>query len=167
VVVTGDVQVADGVTSTSREGRRGRHPNQKKNLKTEPKDSSAAAAGLTAADMKEYGNFWLLHPKSKDPDKTFAEWKAAVASGVDPKKITAAAVSYAKEVAGQPYQFVKLSANWLHDRRYEDKFAPEPSGKPNLRPVGGKGHQNYQPPEDLSVYENGFHSHARTQASGE
>lgn len=117
--------------------------------------------------MQEYGNFWLLHPKSKDPEKTLAEWKAAVAGGVAPAKITAAAVAYAKEVAGHPYQFVKLSANWLRDRRYEDKYAPEPSGKPNLRTVGGKQHQNYQPPTDHSVYQNGFNSYARPPASGE
>ncbi|WP_442803616.1 hypothetical protein OG411_29795 [Streptomyces pseudogriseolus] len=39
--------------------------------------------------------------------------------------------------------------------------------RPKLRPVGGKGHQPFQPPTDHSVYENGFHSHARTQAAGE
>ncbi|MEV5944671.1 hypothetical protein [Streptomyces sp. NPDC051994] len=39
--------------------------------------------------------------------------------------------------------------------------------RPKLRPVGSKRHQHYQPPEDPSVYESGFNSHARTQASGE
>ena len=39
--------------------------------------------------------------------------------------------------------------------------------RPKLRPVGGQRHQPYQPPTDLSVYENGFHTHARSQASGE
>lgn len=119
--------------------------------------------------MTEFGNFWLLHPKSKNPDVTLELWKAAVAGGVDPKEITAAAVAYAKEKAGEPFRFIKQSDNWLRERRYKDKFEPEPApnGKPNLRPVGGKGHQHYQPPEDHSVYENGFHTHARPQASGE
>lgn len=39
--------------------------------------------------------------------------------------------------------------------------------RPKLRPVGGKRHQHYEPPTDLSVYENGFHTHARPEASGE
>ncbi|MFI8872412.1 hypothetical protein [Streptomyces sp. NPDC055243] len=39
--------------------------------------------------------------------------------------------------------------------------------RPKLRPVGGKKHQPYAPPTDHSVYENGFHTHARSQASGE
>lgn len=38
--------------------------------------------------------------------------------------------------------------------------------RPKLRPVGGK-HTPYTPPTDHSVYQNGFHSHARPQASGE
>jgi hypothetical protein len=39
--------------------------------------------------------------------------------------------------------------------------------RPKLRPVGGKSHQPFQPPTDPSVYENGFHAHARPQAAGE
>lgn len=165
VDVTGDADVADGVTWTSREGRRGRHPNQKKNLNDEPKDSSSAAAGdLEAGDKEEFGRFWLLYPKSKDYDLTLEHWTAAVSSGVDPQRITAAAKAYAREKAGEPFQFLKQSANWLRDRRYEDKYAPEPDGKPDLRAVGGK-HQPYQPPTDHSVYQNGFR-HARTQTPG-
>lgn len=38
--------------------------------------------------------------------------------------------------------------------------------RPKLRPVDGKKHKPYQPPEDHSVYQNGFFN-ARTQASGE
>lgn len=128
---------------------------------------SAAVRELTDEELREYGNFWLLHPKSKNPDKTRELWTAAVLSGVEPKKITAAAVAYARERQGQEFRFTKQSDNWLRDRRYEDKFAPEPNGKPDLKAVGGKRHQNYQPPEDTSVYQNGFETHARAQASGE
>ncbi|WP_409469114.1 hypothetical protein [Streptomyces sp. HC307] len=39
--------------------------------------------------------------------------------------------------------------------------------RPKLRPVGSKKHTPYQPPTDPSVYESGFHTHARSQASGE
>lgn len=153
VDVTGDADVADGVTWTSQEGRRGRHPNQKKNLNNEPKDSSAAAD--SPEDLTEFGNFWLLYPKSRDRPATLAAWKAVVSSGVDPQKITAAAKAYAKEQAGQPLQFIKLSANWLRDGRYDDDFGPEPSGKPQLHAVGGK-HQPFQQTTDPSAYANGF-----------
>ena len=117
--------------------------------------------------MKEFGNFWLLHPKSKNKSRTLELWKNAVTDGAEPKQITAGAVAYAKEVASQEWRYIKQSDNWLRDRRYEDKFAPEPNGKPNLRPVGSKSHQPYTPPTDHSVYESGFHSHVRPQASGE
>lgn len=98
-------------------------------------------------EMKEYGSFWLLHPKSKNPDNTLDLWKAAVASGVDPKKITAAAVAYAKEKAGEPFRFIKQSDNWIRERRYEDKFEAEPdaNGRPPLRAVSG-GWQPYREP---------------------
>ena len=129
--------------------------------------STAASREITADEKREFGNFWALYPKSKDYDRTLETWTASVLGGADPQKITAAAVAYAREVAGKDFQYVKHSANWLRERRYEDKYAPEPNGKPILRPVGGKSHQPYQPPEDHSVYENGFNSHARSQASGE
>lgn len=127
----------------------------------------SAGRDFTEDELKEFGNFWLLHPKSKNRTKTLELWKAAVTEGTEPQQITAAAVAYAKEVAGQEWRYIKQSDNWLRDRRYEDKFAPEPNGKPELRPVGGIKHQPYTPPTDHSVYESGFHSHARPQASGE
>lgn len=51
--------------------------------------------------------------------------------------------------------------------RRSAKFASERASRPPLRAVNGKRHQHYQLPEDHSVYENGFHTHARPQASGE
>lgn len=128
---------------------------------------SAAARDLTADEKKEFGNFWALYPKSKDYEKTLEAWTAAVLEGADPQKITAAAVAYAREKANEEWRYVKHSANWLKARGHEDKYAPEPNGKPNLRPVEGKRHQPFQPPADHSVYQNGFHTHARPQAAGE
>lgn len=122
---------------------------------------------ITAEEKLEFGRFWALYPKSKDYDETLLAWTAEVLEGADPQQITAAAVAYAKEKAGEDFQFIKFSANWLKQHRYRDKFAAEPNGKPVLRPVGGKNHQHYQLPDDPSVYENGFHTHARSQASGE
>lgn len=128
---------------------------------------SSAGREITAEEKKEFGNFWALYPKSKDYDKTLELWTAAVVSGTDPQKITAAAVAYAREKAGEEWRFIKFSTNWLKARGYDDKYAPEPKGKPDLRPVGSKKHTPYQPPTDHSVYESGFHSHVRPQASGE
>jgi hypothetical protein len=68
-------------------------------------------------------------------DKTRAEWIAVVLAGADPKKITAAAQAYAHEATGTEFRFVKQSANWLREHRYEDKYAPapEPTPRPGTR----------------------------------
>lgn len=106
-----------------------------------PQEEEASAPSIvrtiTADDKDEYGRFWVLFPKSKDPDRTRDAWIAEVLAGADPEQITAAAVSYAREVVGEPWRFVKTSARWLTERRYLDKHAPEPNGKPNLRAVDG------------------------------
>jgi hypothetical protein len=129
---------------------------------------SGAAREITTEEKLEFGRFWTYHPKSKDYDKTLAAWtEAVVIGGAEPKQISAAALAYAREMASQEFRYVKQSANWLRERRYVDKYAPEPNGKPDLKAVGGKGHRPYQPPTDPSVYQNGFDHHARTQASGE
>lgn len=128
---------------------------------------SVAARQLTAEEKVEFGNFWTLYPKSKDYEKTLEQWTAAVIAGADPKQITAAAVAYAREKAGEEWRYIKFSANWLKARGYEDKYAPEPNGKPALKAVGSKRHQPYEPPADHSVYQMGFETHARPQASGQ
>lgn len=114
-------------------------------------EASSAPAG-EPFDLKEFGNFWALYPKSRDRDKTLAAWKTAVTDGADPKKITAAAVAYAKEKAGEEFRFIKFSLNWLRERRYEDDYAPEPDGRPQLRAVPG-GWRPYQNPENHDVYD--------------
>lgn len=124
---------------------------------TGKKTSSSAATSvreITAADKIEFGNFWELYPKSRDMDSTRDAWVDAVLGGVDPKKITEAAVAYAKEKAGEDLQFIKYSVNWLKQRRYEDKYAPAPdvNGRPKLRAVSG-GFQPYRDPTDQSVYD--------------
>jgi hypothetical protein len=94
--------------------------------------ATPAAREITDEDKLDFGRFWQLHPKSRDMDKTRAEWVAAVIGGADPKRIAAAAEAYAHEVAGTEFRFVKQSLYWLRDRRYEDKFepAPAPARKP-------------------------------------
>lgn len=102
---------------------------------------------ITAAEKLEFGRFWHNHPKSKDYDKTLEAWTEAVRAGADPISISAAALAYAREMAGQEFRFVKHSANWVRERRYEDKFEAEPdaNGRPPLRAVSG-GWQPYREP---------------------
>ncbi|MFG3510211.1 hypothetical protein ACGF5F_32465 [Streptomyces sp. NPDC047821] len=117
---------------------------------------SSSARQITADEKREFGNFWSIYPKSKDYDRTLEEWTTAVLGGAEPQQITAAAVAYAREMAGEPFQYLKHSANWIRDRRYEDKYAPEPNGRPNLKAVKGTGHKPFQQPTDTSAYANGF-----------
>lgn len=110
---------------------------------------------ITAEEKLEFGRFWQLHPKSRDLDKTKAAWATAVRDGVDPKKITAAAEAYAREVVGNEFRFIKQSDRWVRERRYEDKFAPpapEPGTRPQLRAVAG-GWAPFQNPENHDVYD--------------
>jgi hypothetical protein len=104
----------------------------------EASSAPSAVREISAEDKVEFGNFWKLFPKSKDFDKTRQAWVAVVIDGAEPKDITAAAVAYAREVASQEFRFVKTSARWLSERRYLDKHAPDPNGKPDLRAVGGQ-----------------------------
>lgn len=105
------------------------------------KTSSSArtnARVITEDDKVKFGDFWTLFPKSQEYDKTRDAWVAEVLAGADPEQIVKAAVAYAREVAGRDWQYIKTSAKWLSDRRYLDKHAPEPNGKPNLRAVEGQ-----------------------------
>ncbi|NWF25284.1 hypothetical protein HW130_03225 [Streptomyces sp. PKU-EA00015] len=114
----------------------GPHNQYQGNHVEEEASSAAPAREISSEDKREFGSFWALYPKSKDYGKTLEQWTAAVAAGADPKQITAAAVAYAREKAGEEWRYIKFSANWLKARGYEDKYAPEPNGKPQLRAVG-------------------------------
>jgi hypothetical protein len=100
---------------------------------TAPPSPAAATRQITDEEKLDFGRFWQLHPKSRDMDKTRTEWIAAVLAGADPKQITAAAQAYAREAADIEFRFVKQSANWLRERRYEDKYAPAPQPKPSTQ----------------------------------
>lgn len=115
-------------------------PHNQNHLNHEEEEASSAPPAvrvITPEDKDEYGRFWVLFPKSKDPDKTRDAWIAEVLAGADPPAITAAAVAYAREVANEEFRFIKTSARWLSEHRYLDKHAPSPTGKPNLRAVNG------------------------------
>jgi hypothetical protein len=110
------------------------------------------ASTVAPIDMKLFGEFWLSYPKSRNKDATLTAWRAAIANGADPRQIIAAAVAYAREKQGEDFRYVKYSVNWLRERRYDDDYAPEPNGRPQLRAVAG-GWQPFQNPENHDVYD--------------
>jgi hypothetical protein len=123
---------------TSSGPKTGPHNQNHLNHVEEEASTPPAQRTISAEDKVEFGNFWTLFPKSKDPDKTRDAWVAEVLNGADPKQITEAAVAYAREVVGSEFRFIKTSARWISERRYLDKHAPEPNGKPNLHAVDGQ-----------------------------
>ncbi|MFE2326090.1 hypothetical protein ACFXD5_19545 [Streptomyces sp. NPDC059385] len=135
--------------------------NGEKNTGLKNTSSSAAPANGQQddeEDLSAFGAFWIVYPKSRDQEKTLAAWREAVASGVDPQRIKAAAEAYARESAGKDRQYVKLSVNWLKDKRYNDRFdEPAPAGQPALRVIAGQKHQPFQP-NPKANYSKGFGS---------
>lgn len=185
---------AESVTADVTHAESGRHALKVRSSRTERspnhqqpsdnqllKDSSPAAdreqhapgaRGQDGNDEKKdhhlaaFGAFWTNYPKKRDREEAKKAWIAAIERGVEPKRMVDAAQAYARERHGKDPQFTKFPTTWLNKGCYDDEPDPEP-GKADLRPVGGRKHQPYTPPTDHSVYENGFHSHARSQASGE
>lgn len=133
--------------------------NGEKNTGLKNTPSSAAPARSRhddEEDLSAFGAFWIVYPKSRDQEKTLELWREAVAAGVDPQRIKAAAEAYARECAGKDRQYVKFSANWLKDKRYNDRFdEPTPNGKPHLRAVSGDSYRPFQLPTDVD-YSKGF-----------
>jgi hypothetical protein len=131
----------------------GPHNQNQINQVEEASSTGTGRREITADEKLEFGRFWHNHPKSKNYDRTLDAWTHAVLDGADPLKISASALAYAREVVGQEYRFVKQSDNWIRDRRYEDKFQPEPgaNGRPQLRAVAGWAGQ-HRNPEDPSDY---------------
>jgi hypothetical protein len=93
------------------------------------------AREITDEDKREFGRFWHNHPKSKDYDKTREAWVEAVLAGAEPVAISAAALAYAHEAVNTEFRFVKQSANWLRERRYEDKYAAPAAKAESSRPL--------------------------------
>lgn len=139
---------------TSRGPVTGPHNQNHSNHVEEEASAGTPGRQISSDEKLEFGRFWHNHPKSKDYDRTLEAWTEAVLGGADPKVISAAALAYAREMAGQEFRFIKQSANWIRERRYEDKFAPapDPNGRPPLRAVAG-GYQPYRNPTDQSVYD--------------
>ncbi|MFF4346761.1 hypothetical protein [Streptomyces sp. NPDC001530] len=137
---------------TSRGPETGPHNQNHMNHVEEEASSAVVAREISAEEKLEFGRFWNAHPKSKNYDKTLEAWTEAVIGGAVPTELTAAALAYAREVVGQEWRYIKQSDRWISERRYEDKFAPAPNGKPQLRAVSG-GWQPFMNPENHDVYD--------------
>lgn len=138
-----------GLKNTSSTGRTS-HDDEEDLFRFLAADAETTQQQSQVEDLSQFGNFWLVYPKSRDKQATLAAWKAAVANGVDPQRITAAAVAYAHERKGEDLRFTKYSANWLRDGRYEDVIDPD-QPPPAKAPAGG--YQPYQNPIDQDRYD--------------
>jgi hypothetical protein len=150
VHVTGDAHVADGVTPTSQEGRRPRHPNQLPEPTTEVKDSSSPPAktgrgsnAQAGQHLEAFGAFWLTYPKRRDKEAAKKAWLAAIERGTEPQRMVDAAKAYAHERKNQDPKFTKYPATWLNKGCYDD----EPD-RPHLHAVGN-GHIPQQDDRDM------------------
>jgi hypothetical protein len=124
--------------------------------KTGKKTSSLPAPALTPLPgikqpdhhLAAFGAFWVNYPRKRDREEAKQAWIAAIERGVDPQHMVDAALTYARERAGQEPQFTKYPATWLNKGCYDDE--PETADQPRLRAVG-----DYQPwtnPNDQSGY---------------
>jgi hypothetical protein len=84
--------------------------------------ASAPEAGNEERDYawKLYGDFWLLYPKPRQPEKTKTAWRAALDRGADPGLIVKSAKAYAQHLGGKADRFTPYSASWLNSGSYDD-----------------------------------------------
>jgi len=172
VGVTGDAHVADGVTPTSQEGRRPRHPNQLPEPKEEPKDScpppasetepspqslfdsSASSVELTEEQQQDidFAAFYAAYPRKVGKGNARKAFAAAVKRGAKPADLVAASAAHRDNWARcrTEMRFIPHPASWLNGERYDDEL-PAPSA---LRPTGTGGYDGpWISPNDPSDYD--------------
>lgn len=137
VHVTGDVHVADGVTSTSLEGRRPRHPNQKKNLSTEGGSAGArqiapAAAGdeRALAPIDEFGF------KISDEMRRWAK-RDGYTDLVDIDHSTAQFLDHYRSTGAQRHSWPAAWQKWIREDANREAKRRQ---RPNLRAVSGESY---------------------------
>ncbi len=64
------------------------------------------------------GQFETIYPRLGDVPATLQALRKAIKEGADPAAILAGARAYAAEQKGNDRQFIKLSENWLRDKRW-------------------------------------------------
>lgn len=170
VDVTGDAGVADGVTSTSRKGRRPRHPNLKDQPSYEPKDScsppeaeSDSAPGLfvvpalqtapAATPNSGFDEFWTAYPKKVDKGHGRKAYTAAIKRGITAATLLAAAHAHAAHhhTLRTPKQYIPNPATWLNGERYDDEL---PTAE-TLAATGtdGRSYSPYSNPPNQDAYD--------------
>jgi hypothetical protein len=157
VHVTGDADVADGVTSTSQEGRRPRHPNQLPEPKEEPKDSGpppasetdpapqplfdspAAPAEPTEEQQQEteFAAFYAAYPRKVAKGAARKAFAAAVKRGAKPADLAAAAVAHRDYWARckTEAKFIPYPTTWLNGERYDDELPAQASHRDGPAPT--------------------------------
>lgn len=147
VDVTGDAHVADGVTPTSQEGRRPRHPNQKKNLTTEGGSESAPdrAASPSRNDA--------LAPIDEDGFTVTDEMRRwAKRDGysdlIDIDFSTAQFLDHYRSTGAHRHSWPAAWQKWI--RGDADKEAQRRARGPHLRAVSGG--QPYTTPEERGIF---------------
>ncbi|MCX5407467.1 helix-turn-helix domain-containing protein [Streptomyces sp. NBC_00086] len=137
VDVTPDVHVADGVTSTSLEGRRPRHPNQKKNLSTEggsarvPSAASAAPHDDSAlAPIDEFGF------KISDEMRRWAK-RDGYSDLVDIDYSTAQFLDHYRSTGAQRHSWPAAWQKWIREDANREAKRRQ---RPNLRAVSGESY---------------------------
>jgi hypothetical protein len=135
--VTPDVDVADGVTSTSQEGRRPRHPNQKKNLSTEGGSAGAAQNNGSSSNG--------LHPLPDDfaLNDAMRRWSLnTFGPGLDVDHETKQFISHFRAEGVRKKSWPDAWQKWM---RRSAQYASERQQRPHLRAVG-------QTPEERGVF---------------
>lgn len=134
VDVTGDVDVADGVTWTSQEGRRPRHPNQKKNLKTEERGPSPSADnGSSRSGLHSLpDDFRLNDAMRRWAQKTFGP-------AVDPVSETAKFIDYWRSEGRRKTNWHAAWQKWMRDAA---DYQSQRAHRPHLRAVAGQSYED-------------------------
>jgi hypothetical protein len=128
-------------------------------------DVDGESVGSSAAERDAFG---ALSPIDND-DWTLSDglrrWVVGTfGAGIDADYEAAQFLSHFRSTGQSRRNWNDEYQKWI---RRSAKYASERANRPPLRSVGGQKHKPYEPPTDHSVYENGFHTHARPQASGE
>lgn len=77
-------------------------------------------ASIPANCASAFSRFWEVHPRPRDRERSLNLFAAAMAEGVRPEWIVAAAARYGAAKAGEARQYLAASDIWLANRRWED-----------------------------------------------
>lgn len=96
---------------------------------TDKKKTSSSSGSTRRKNTRpvaaRFDEFWAAYPRRDDRAPAEKAWTEAVEDGgIEPQVLIDAAARYAKERKGQPRNFTKLAATWLHKRSWENEPMP-------------------------------------------